>query len=111
MLNMNFRPYTKEDKLEVGTKFDFAGRKGVIVEDPDEARYLLGHKVAWEDGNTGYIDFTKFTNFLVKDIPPKPLTIDKRVKDGIWDIMNDFTHTEAYRIRLIKDYLNSLEEY
>lgn len=103
-----YRPYTKEDKLEVGTRFDLAGTKGEII-DIDETPNNWPHNVWLEsdpDADNLKLDLTKFPGLLIED---KPLTIDKRVKGEILCMMSD-QGTALDKFITIEDYLDSLEE-
>lgn len=107
---MNYRPYTKEDKLEVGTKIRLGGREGEIY-------IMLKHGlfgIKWSDFETDTLSLLRFT-FEIEDIPPPPLKIDKRVKSKINLITSNWHHLvggEPVRglCNEIDALLNSLEE-
>ena len=103
---MNYHQYNPStDKLEVGTKIRLAGREGEItyIDDSEEP-----HRTMWQDGNYCWLDLALFT-FEIEDLPAKPLTIDKRVKQDLGVILasND---VEYKVLAKALSYLNSLEE-
>lgn len=105
-----YRPYTKEDKLEVGTKIRLGGREGEIT----DVRDWGGNKcdILWEDGDLGCLYLDYFT-FEIEDIPLPPLKIDKRVKEEIFRIFKFkgfWRQTEESMSAEVMAYLNSLEE-
>lgn len=106
-MTCNYRPYTKEDKLEVGTKIRLAGREGEIRAITTS---ITPYDVVWDnsiDGDANIINLKSFI-FEIEDISLPPLTIDKRVKEEIMRIMNPQIH--SYIGKDLVDYLNSLEE-
>lgn len=82
-----YRPYTKEDKLEVGTKIRLGGREGEIARMNEDERYLYGIVFA-NDPVVCNLDLAEFT-FEIEDIPLPPLKIDKRVKEKLKEIIED----------------------
>lgn len=109
-----YRPYTKEDKLESGTKIRLGGREG-------EIDYYLNNgtcEIVWCDGDSDTIFLDRFPNIEIEDIPPPPLKIDKRVKEEIIKKMSDARYLlleDEYgkacnEFDEIYKYLNSLEE-
>lgn len=105
-----YRPYTKEDKLEVGTKIRLAGREGKIVEDISE---LHTHDT-WRVMFGGYdsveeVALIEYPLLEIEDIPLPPLKIDKRVKE---ELINRFgkEFPSCAKDNEFVDYLNSLEE-
>lgn len=114
---MTFRPYTKEDKLEVGTKIRLAGREGEIENfDTEEYPESDGEYVNWSTHlvkwrgckNQCFIDL-RFFDFEIEDIPPPPLTIDKRVKEELINRFGKEFPSYAKDNEFV-DFLNSLEE-
>lgn len=113
-MTCNYRPYTKEDKLEVGTKIRLGGREGEIT----DVRDWGGNKydLIWEDGDLGCLYLDYFT-FEIKDTPLPPLTIDKRVRGEIFTKINTIVAFGAatsglygQSVNELVQYLNSLEE-
>lgn len=108
-----YRPYTKEDKLEVGTDFMIAGRAGKIVDLNRSA--IFPHKVYFDGIKSVLfdIDLLWFPLLEIADKPVKPLTIDKRVKEEIFRIFKFkgfWRQTEESMSAEVIAYLNSLEE-
>ncbi len=105
-----FNPST--DTLEVGTKFDLAGTKGEII-DIDETPNHWPHNVWIEsdpDADTLKLDLTKFPGLLIEDKPAEHLTINKKVKGEIIEIIQDDDIYPSDALIAIHAYLNSLEE-
>ena len=103
-----YRPYTKEDKLEVGTKIRLAGREGEIV-NTDMGTEDLPYNVEWSDGSTYYEPLQLYPLLEIEDIPPPPLTIDKRVKEELINRFGKEFPSYAKDNEFV-DFLNSLEE-
>ena len=97
-----FRPYTKEDKLEVGRKF--RGLEFEIV--PGEVGVQNYIHIQLKNGDRGYMKPEEFEGLEIEDIPPTPLKIDKRVKEELMCMIND----RASDWVDLEDYLDSLEE-
>lgn len=113
---MNFRPYTKEDKLEVGTKIRLGGREGKIVEIYRFKSLIDLHAIEWRNGGRLSLELHRFT-FEIEDIPLPPLKIDKRVKEEIQSLINaislsvtDVGDLKWQSVVELESYINSLEE-
>lgn len=105
---MTFRPYTKEDKLEVGTKIRLAGREGEIsmVEKCDD--YFV-YVIKWEYIRNAECVWLSLDLFPGLEIASKPLTIDKRVKEELINRFGKEFPSYAKDNEFV-DFLNSLEE-
>lgn len=106
---MNYRPYTKEDKLEAGTKIRLGGLVGVL--EPITSGNSTKHfRISFENGEViDCICIEKF-NFEIEDTPPPPRKIDKMVKERLKEIVEDEDEYPSESLCQIMAYLNSLEE-
>ena len=100
-----YRPYTKEDKLEVGRKF--RGLEFEIV--PGEVGVQNYIHIQLKNGDRGYMKPEEFEGLEIEDIPPPPLTIDKRVKEELINRFGKEFPSYAKDNEFV-DFLNSLEE-
>lgn len=104
-----FNPST--DTLEVGTKIRLAGREGEIVEGVS----ILYTNDTWRVGFEGFesvelVSLTHYPLLEIADKPVKPLTIDKRVKEGVMKAYHQWADDSEERLDNVIAYLNSLEE-
>ena len=115
---MTFETYNKDKHtLEVGTKIRLAGREGEIV-NTDMGTEDLPYNVEWSDGSTYYEPLQLYPLLEIEDIPLPPLTIDKRVKEDIFSLIESITVDIAVKcggdtwesVDELNRYLNSLEE-
>ena len=108
---MTFHTFNpSSDTLEVGTEIRLAGREGEIVEDVS----ILYTNDTWRVGFEGFesvelVSLTHYPFLEIADKPAEPLTIDKRVKGEILDLVYESGLGEV-KIEPIEAYLNSLEE-
>lgn len=107
---MTFRQFNpSSDTLEVGTKIRLAGREGEIIGEEYGEVSKVYHMIKWDNEEIDCWSMHAYT-FEIADKPVKPLTIDKRVKEGVMKAYHQWADDSEERLDNVIAYLNSLEE-